>query len=313
MTLLEEVQRLVGELDSLKTGEKAAASLVECGPVAIEPLRKFLMDGRPRKIFQPRFWAVGALARLGAREVLLEYLFQERDIPDPEDRFGEEAVESAAARYLAAWPDEEMYESLLKLSERRMLNGLIEALAHYRRPETIAYFERALEDDFYRSAAEEAFLELGKASSAALVLSAVTPRPSFLLESPSSIERRRSALRLLSEIGMDAGHWRTLRGLIRESDEELVVGASKLGVSIASTEDRLIMARRLVDFLSSAPWHLQEDIENVLVLLKDEAAEGIDGEIARRMDQPEEARASDERLRALLRVKRRFGQTWQVQ
>lgn len=309
MSPLHEVHQLVGELEILKTGEKAAERLVEYGSIAVEPLRKFLLEGTPRKIFQPRFWAVEALARLGAREALLEYLFQERDVPDPEDRFGEEAVESAAARSLAAWPDEEMFQTLLKLSERRMLNGLIEVLAHYRRPETIAYFERALEDDFYRPAAEEAFLELGRASCAALALSAVTPLPSSFLESPSSLERRRSAVRLLNEIGADAERWQTLRELTQEPDAELVVGASKLGINVASREDRLIIVRRHSELLSSAPWHLQEDIESLLVALKDESAQEIESEITWRMEQPEEVRASDQRLQALFRVKYRFEQT----
>jgi hypothetical protein len=39
---IEEISRLIDELDSLKTGESAAARLVEHGPAAILPLRKFL-------------------------------------------------------------------------------------------------------------------------------------------------------------------------------------------------------------------------------------------------------------------------------
>jgi hypothetical protein len=53
--------------------------------------------------------------------------------------------------------DEDTYRFLLKLSERRLLNGLIDALAEFKNPEAIPYFERALEDDFYRAAAEKAF------------------------------------------------------------------------------------------------------------------------------------------------------------
>jgi len=193
MSLQERIDQLIGELDSLNTGVEAAARLSELGTMAVGPLRKFLLEGKPRKVFQPRFWAVQALARLGARDVLLEYLFSERAIPDPEDRFGEEAVESGAARTLSAWPSEEMFQPLLKLSHWRMLNGLIDALAEYGRPESIPYFERALGDDFYRPAAEKAFQKLGKASCDALVVSAVTRRPSPIEESPSSLERRRSA------------------------------------------------------------------------------------------------------------------------
>ncbi len=306
MSLPDDINRLIRELESLNTGKHAADRLVECGPSAVEPLRRFLLEGIPRKIFQPRFWAVAALARLGAKDVLLEYLLQIREIPDPEDRFGEEAVESAAARFLSAWPGEDVYQSLLKLSERRMLLGLIDALAEFRRAEAIPYLERALEDDFYRSAAEEAFLKIGAASFGALASSAVTPRPSFVMETPSSLHRRRSAVRLLYKIGMPPEYWQTLRELIHDPDEELFVHTSKLGTRIASKEDRAIIARRVMKLLSSAAWYLQEDIEEILVMLGSDAAADIEEEISRRMKQPEEARVADIRLRSLIRVWRRL-------
>lgn len=304
-----EISHLINELDSLKAGKNACEHLIAHGPAAIQPLRRFLLEGMPRKLFQPRFWAVEALARLGAKEVLLEYLFQEREIPDPEDRFGEEAVESAAARSLAFWPDEPTFQDLLKLSERRMLSGLIAALADYRRAETIPYFERALEDDFYRPAAEEAFRKLGKVACDALVSSALMPLPNPSQESPSSLERRRSALRLLNEIGMASDHWHRLRRLILESDAELFVLAARLGAGIASVEDRIAIAHKLLGLLSAAPWHLQEDMANVLSVLKDESTREIDDEIGLRMQQPENVRAQDDRLRALLGVKARLERT----
>ncbi len=306
MKSIEEVSRLIRELDSLNTGKQAATSLVGYGPLSVEPLRKFLLEGKPRKIFQPRFWAVEALARLGAKEVLMEYLFRDKHIADPEDRFGEEAVESAAARFLASWPDEDVHRALLKLSERRMLVGLIEALAGFKCPEAIPFFERALEDDFYRPAAEDALQKLGVMSCNTLVQSAVTPVPSPSTETSSSLERRRSAVRLLNKVGMPAKHWQILRRLIYEPDKELVVGASKLGMGVASNDDRVIIIHRLVELVSSVPWYLQEDVADMLVALEKESAEEIENEIARRTGQPENIAAVDGRLHALLRVKRRF-------
>ncbi len=306
MSSPDDINRLIRELESLNTGKHAAERLVECGPSAVEPLRRFLLEGIPRKIFQPRFWAVAALARLGAKDVLLEYLLQIREIPDPEDRFGEEAVESAAARFLSAWKGEDVYQSLLKLSEQRMLLGLIDALAEFRRPEAIPYFERALEDDFYRSAAEEAFLKIGAASCGALATSAITPRPSFVMETPSSLHRRRSALKLLYKIGTPPEYWQVLRELIHDPDEEILIAVSKLGLSLASKEDRVVIAHRLIKLISSAPWHLRRDIEDNLVALKNEISEEIETEIAQRVKEPEEVRVMDERLRTLLRVRHRF-------
>jgi len=307
-TPADEVHRLIWELESLRHGEETVAALVALGPAALEPLRRFLLAGKPSQIFQPRLWAVQALARLGARDALIAYLLQEREIADPEESFGEEAVASAAARHLAAWKDEDTYRFLLKLSERRLLNGLIDALADFRNPEAIPYFERALEDDFYRPAAEKALVKLGASAACALVRSAMTPHPHSGLETPSSLERRRSAVRLLNLVGISAVHWQTLRPLLDASDAALVVEAAKLGMRLGIKEDRRRMARRLIELLSSAPWHLRADIVESLVNLKQEAAGEIEAEITRRLKQPEDLRAQDMCLRALLRVKMRWEQ-----
>jgi hypothetical protein len=305
-TPIDEVHRLICELETLYRGEGAVASLIALGPVAIEPLSKYLLEGKPSKVFQPRLWAVKALAGLWAREVLVAYLLQEREIADPQERFGEEAVASAAARSLASWPDEDTRRFLLELSERRLLNGVIDALAEFQTPEAIPYFERALEDDFYRPAAENAFLKLGVMAGDALSQSAVTPRPNPSLETPGSLKRRRSAIRLLNIIGGSAFHWLIVRDLLHESDSELVVEASKLGLRYGSEEDREMMANRLMELLSSAPWHLRQDIEENLVALNREVAGQIEEEIVQRLEQSEEVRTHDVRLRVLLRVKRRW-------
>lgn len=66
------------------------------------------------------------------------------------------------------------------------------------------------------------------------------------------------------------------------------------------------MAHKLIGLLSSVPWYLQDDLENILVTLRDEGAAEIEEEIAERMGRPEEVRLLDARLRALLRVKNRL-------
>jgi HEAT repeat protein len=301
------IDDLVSGLDSPVTGKAAAEGLVAYGPSATEPLRRFLLEGVPRKIFQPRLWAVETLARLGAKDALLEYLFQEKTVLDPEDRFGEEAVESAAARFLAAWPQEDVYRALLELSDRKMLVGLIEALAGFGRPESIPFFERALEDDFYRPAAEEAFVKMGARACSALAHAAVSPKPSLVRETPSSLQRRRSSASLLGRIGMEAKLWPALRVLLDDPDTELFIAAARLGVQTGSKDDRATIARGIVGLLSSVPWNLREEVERILVVLGDEAAIPVDEEIARRMSRPEAVRAADFALRSLLKVRQKRG------
>jgi hypothetical protein len=82
-TPIAKVQRLISELETLTTGEATVASLIAMGPVAIEPLRLYLLEGKPSSVFQPRLWAVKALAGLQAREALVAYLLQKRKLLIP--------------------------------------------------------------------------------------------------------------------------------------------------------------------------------------------------------------------------------------
>ncbi len=251
-------------------------------------------------------WAVQALAHLNCKDVLIEYLLKYKNIPDPDLRFSEEAVESAAARSLIAWPCEEVYQVLKDLSKRRMLLGLIDALAEYKNIENIAYFEQALDDDYYRSSAEEAFIKLGPASREALVLSAVTSKPDPKTETDSSLRRRRSTLRILFVTGILPEHWDKLSVLLKEKDGELVLGASKLGINFATGQQRTDIVNRMMKLIISAPWHLQNDAEEVLTAFRDKAIPKIDFEINRRMEQHEDIRYRDAELKKLLTLRNRL-------
>jgi hypothetical protein len=96
----EEIQGLVESLNSLHEGELGVAIVVACGERAIPLLRQFLLHGKPSGIFVPRQRALRALAELGAKDVLLEYLVFERHIADPVVAHGEEGVRNTAARAL---------------------------------------------------------------------------------------------------------------------------------------------------------------------------------------------------------------------
>ena len=66
---------------------------------------------------QPRCLAVRALAALEAYDVLIEYLNAPREVADPVERVGEDAVINAAAYALAGLHEERILELLLKLAE----------------------------------------------------------------------------------------------------------------------------------------------------------------------------------------------------
>ena len=243
----ERVQRLVDRLNSLKEGELAVVELVACGKRAVEPLRRFLLYGKPGGIFQPRQLAVEALAELGAKDVLLEYLASGKHISDPVDRYGEEAVENTAARLLAGWRDEEVYNVLLRLVRRKPMPGVIETIGEYRRPGTIPDFIGALGDDIARGPAEEALRKVGETAHRALLDAALAPVPSADDESPSSLRRRASALRLLAERNLSAEDWRNLAALTRDRDPEIAARASWIVLLVGEESCRQLAVRRLIE------------------------------------------------------------------
>jgi hypothetical protein len=303
-----EVRRLLVCLQSLVDGESAIEELAACGPRAIPPLREFLLSGRITSVPQPRMWAVEALALLGARDVLIEYLQAPNRGADAQLQFAEDAVKNTAGRRLSAWRDNETFELLREFSMRRNLPGVIETIAKFERPEAIPCLDRALEDDMCRIAAEDGLRRLGQATRRALVLSAVTPLPNAGDETPSSLCRRRSALHLLTAIGVDRQSWVELRQLLTERDPELVARLAQVASSVPNPADRATAAADLVGTLGCLPWFVWQEAEEALVALAPESVPAIDAELFRRSSKAPLARASDEVLRTLLRLKAALGE-----
>ncbi|MGC2330695.1 MAG: HEAT repeat domain-containing protein, partial [Candidatus Acidiferrales bacterium] len=142
----QEIESFVRDLESLRGGFLSAAALIGCGTRAIPPIRSFLLQGRPRGIYQPRQLAVETLGELGAKDVLLEYLNKPLAIEDPVVRHAEDAVRSTAARELARWQTQDVFECLMRLAKDHLLSGIVEALGTFRRAEAMPYFLWALGD-----------------------------------------------------------------------------------------------------------------------------------------------------------------------
>lgn len=298
-----EVRRLLACLQSLVEGQSAIEELAACGPRAVPSLREFLLSGRITSVPQPRMWAVEALALLGARDVLIEYLQAAGRGVDAQLQFAEDAVKNTAGRRLSAWRDDETFETLLEFCKKWNLPGVIETIAEFERPEAIPCLDRALEDDMCRIAAEDGLRRLGPAARCALVLSAVTPLPNADEETPSSLCRRRSALRLLTVIGVERQSWAELRQLLSECDPELVARLARIASSVANPSDRVSVAANLVATLGRLPWFVSKEAEEALVALAPESVPAIDAELFRRSSKPPLVRACDEVLRTLLRLK----------
>lgn len=99
------LQKLVTSLNAVHEGKLAIPLLFIAGKRAIRPLRDILLHGSVGGFRIPRTHVVWALAELGARDVLLEYLAHPRDYQDAGLHQGEDVVRNTAVCALAAWRD----------------------------------------------------------------------------------------------------------------------------------------------------------------------------------------------------------------
>ena len=255
------IDRLVQGLFSLTEGELSVAALVGVGERAVPALRRVLLQGQPSTVYLPRQRVVRTLAELGAFWVLKEYLLQEKKIKDPDLRLAEEAVENTAARELARNQSEENCCVLLGLVMQRKLPGAVEALAQFRQDAAAPALVAALESDFCRNAAVEGIRPIYKAAVPYLIESARSPEPSRSEESATSLRRRRAAIRLLAEQGVEANVWPSLEFLLHETDEWLQSCAAEIAFRLHRTEPAL---RVLLTHLTSDDWVLVDEIAHFL-------------------------------------------------
>lgn len=228
----QEVERLIGELDSLQEGGMAADMLAACGTRAIPYLADFLLKGAPRIISLPRCRAVHILGDLGARSVLTSYFKQYTHPTDPAVCFAEDAVRSAAAQELMRYPSGEVFRVLLDAAWQRATGGLVLALGKYQRPESVPLLFHILEDDLCR---EDAMNSLRKMPDAVRQFAILTVRGAagLTLDGPADICRRRATLQLLSEVGVTFGDWPDLRRFLSADDPATVLAAAKVGLAVA--------------------------------------------------------------------------------
>lgn len=278
----KQIGELVEGLNSLHEGELGISMLVACGERAVPALRDFLLHGKPSSIFVPRQRAVRALAELGAKDILVEYLAAEQSARDPVVAHGEEAVKNSAARALAKWQTDDVFWALLDVLKRHRLTGVIETLGEFARPEAVAELVLTLEDDFCRRFAEDALLKIGAAARPALIEAARTPDPSRRGERASSRNRRTSALRLLEHLQVTSEEWLKLTALLYELDAEIAARTAILALRSADEQEKTLAIRRLIEALPSADWLLQGEIESCLEQHFEIAHLLMDAEVRRR-------------------------------
>ena len=259
----QQIDRLIGALDSLKDGDLAVDLLIACGERAIPSLALFLLKGSPRTISLPRCRAARALGELGARSVLLSYF---RDYERPQDGaalFAEDAVRSAAARELARWKSEEVFGVLLDAAKQRATGGLILALGEFRRPESIPLLVEVLEDDLCREEAMESLRMIPDATRQFGVL-AIRGVIDVNLDVPSALVRRRAILQLLANLGVGATDWEDFCGILRENDPATVLAAAQIGFQVAPESAYPHIVTALLRIAHKLNWVQEADVVQLL-------------------------------------------------
>ncbi len=237
------------------------AALVAVGEPSIPVLRQVLLEGKPSTVYLPRQHVVRVLGELRAFSALSDYLLREKNIPDPELRLAEEAVENTAARELGRSQSDETFYVLRAVAATRKLPGAVESLAGFRRDAAAPVLVAALESDFCRNVAADGIRLIRAAALPYLIESVRSPEPSRAEETPSSLRHRRAALALLADNELDAKHWEALEFLLYETDEWLQSCVAKIAFRLSKSE---VAFRILVDHLSSHDWVLVDDIAQFL-------------------------------------------------
>jgi HEAT repeat protein len=261
LPLANDVARALERLKSLHDGDLGVVDITACGSRAVPALRALLLTGETSSIYHPRCRAVEALAALGAHYVIIEFLGSPREVANPINRSGEEAVVNAAARALIGVKDPRVFPLLLELAETRLSAGVVEALGSFGRTAALPALLRAMREDHTRPVAEAALLRLKVAACPTLAEIATRPLPSPGQESPSSRRTRLAAARLLARIGASEN---LFRRLIDDVDPEIAAVSCMALLDIAESTDEPDALPRLIELLPRLSWIACQDAEECL-------------------------------------------------
>ncbi len=275
-----EVERAIARLVSLRDDAPlGVVAAVACGADAIPALRRILFTRESSGLYEARRRAVEALAQLHAYDVLIEYLDLSREVVDPVEETGEQAIINAIARALAEWDDPQAAALLLGLTHRLPLAGVVEALGKIRCAGAVDYLVAALAEDDVRAWAEAALRNLGAMAVPVLVRTARARRPADECESVSSKRQRQSALGLIAEMKLDGTSvWPGLSGLMEDGDQRVRALACRIALRIAPERDRRKAVETLADLLSGPDFLLRDDIAGWLAGHHAHAKEALERE-----------------------------------
>jgi HEAT repeat protein len=257
------VSNAIERLKSLHDGDRVFSEVVAFGIEAVPELRALLFKREPSGLYVARRRAVEALAALNSFDTLGEFLRLNREIEDPVERVGEEVVISAAARLIAQLHEDWVFNLLLDTAERYVLSGVLAGLGEFKRPGSIPFLIRALSEDDVRPTAEAVLRSFGRAARPQLIRAANPPKDRVQPESETNLRARRSAIRVLLDIGVTRRDWPLLRPLMQDEDLRIAILACMACARVGTAADRLDAAARLALLRSRGDWFQRQQIDEI--------------------------------------------------
>lgn len=264
------LEALITSLDSTIDGDLAARELVDCGEQAIPFLASFLYTP-PRALPHARKRAVKALAELGAKAALLDYLDHPPEATDLVVQLAESEVESLAARELSRWKSPEVEKALLRAARRHLTLGVVYALGELRSVAALPVLVHALGDDTCHTEAEEA-LRRSTVQIRDYLIQALQAKA----RTPTDVRRQIRAARLLMPYRLTQSEWIELIPLLSSPDNDLAISIARIGLRSTPSRDWPVLFHNILHSLRGLSWvaeaevaeELQANIEVALPLVQ---------------------------------------------
>lgn len=256
----------LSELTALHSDTEGIAEIAAVGTAAVSALRDILFQREPSGLYQVRCRAAQALGLLGAFDVLEEFLRRPRR-SDPVERLGDDVVVSAVARAIARRNDETTFALLCELARAHPLNGVISAVATFRRSEAIPILVGALDEDEVRQTVEAALASFGD-DARPFLLDAVDQLRFEKELSESRLRRYRSLLLLLGRGRPTPEEIDRLRPLMTHAHLQISLLACLIALRSDLKPARSEARARLRDLRQRVPWLEQLQIDQYLASAK---------------------------------------------
>jgi len=202
-TSLERTVRLIERLKNLHDGPRVLPDVIRLGDAAV-PALEAILRGPSQAVPHSRCFAADALGAIGTPSSTAALVAALHDSigrnPDPVSLEAEGVVVDRIAEHLGIRSTPEAAEALLEALHRRPYPGCARSLGRLRESRAIPLLIECLNDDGARPAAIEALRRFGRAAGESLCRMLTQTRLAAGLESPSRIDGRAGAVRLLGEL-----------------------------------------------------------------------------------------------------------------